>query len=434
MTQDPMYNRRGGTQSMKRRKERHALVRAEIADDLVSTTSEVEPLPYSNKAVPRPISPLIPLQHASPLDHHLGTCWPRYLTGDYVDLVEQSHSVVHATPEDTVLSKVPRTSSIVKLTSGKLIRVQTSGRYRASKLLCHKAGIREDSTGSTPRQREWNLYCPYPDTNQKMKYKSWLPSIGSHYSVGPSLVLVTLSWGIADHSLRSTKMRRGINGLESIVKPPISSGFTYVTTCHLLYTPNSMTPTLPSDHHLLYCDSSLHTMIFHCSIVQFRYSLHHEGWRLALASMMCGLWTAAQTRKPISLLASHQGDPGSIPGRVTPDFRMWESCQTMLLASGFSLRSPVSPTLSFRHCSILTSITLICSQDLDVKSHPNLFTSPTDQYSVVVKRTLKSSTQAELARWCLLRSTREQACNLLQDLGIVYKQWESHQQTNCKPD
>ncbi|KAJ8883656.1 hypothetical protein PR048_015510 [Dryococelus australis] len=28
--------------------------------------------------------------------------------------------------------------------------------------------------------------------------------------------------------------------LESIVKPPISSGFTYVTTCHLLYTPNSM--------------------------------------------------------------------------------------------------------------------------------------------------------------------------------------------------
>ncbi|KAJ8866140.1 hypothetical protein PR048_033664, partial [Dryococelus australis] len=68
------------------------------------------------------------------------------------------------------------------------------------------------------------------------------------------------------------------------------------------------------------------------------------------------------------LLAPHQGDPGSIPGRVTPDFRMWESCRTMPLVGGFSRGSPVSPALSFRRCSILTSITLIGSQDLDVKS------------------------------------------------------------------
>ncbi|KAJ8866855.1 hypothetical protein PR048_032716 [Dryococelus australis] len=76
----------------------------------------------------------------------------------------------------------------------------------------------------------------------------------------------------------------------------------------------------------------------------------------------------------LSLLASNQGDPGSIPGRVTPDFRMWESCRTMPLVGGFSRGSPVSPALSFRRCSILTSITLIASQDLDVKSRPNLFT------------------------------------------------------------
>ncbi|KAJ8896995.1 hypothetical protein PR048_002341 [Dryococelus australis] len=75
-----------------------------------------------------------------------------------------------------------------------------------------------------------------------------------------------------------------------------------------------------------------------------------------------------------SLLASHQRDPSSFPDRVTPDFRMWESCQTMPLVGGFSRGYPVSPTLSFRRCSILTSITLIGSQDLDVKSHPNLFT------------------------------------------------------------
>ncbi|KAJ8867034.1 hypothetical protein PR048_032896 [Dryococelus australis] len=73
--------------------------------------------------------------------------------------------------------------------------------------------------------------------------------------------------------------------------------------------------------------------------------------------------------REVSLLASHQGDPGSIPGRVTPDFRMWESCQTMPLASRYSRGSPVSPPFS-----IITSITLIGSQDLDDKSRPNLFT------------------------------------------------------------
>ncbi|KAJ8866854.1 hypothetical protein PR048_032715 [Dryococelus australis] len=68
---------------------------------------------------------------------------------------------------------------------------------------------------------------------------------------------------------------------------------------------------------------------------------------------------------PVSLLASHQGDPGLIPGRVTPDFRMRESCRTTPLVGGFSQAPPVSSTLSFRRCPILTSITLIGSQDLD---------------------------------------------------------------------
>ncbi|KAJ8890829.1 hypothetical protein PR048_010338 [Dryococelus australis] len=58
----------------------------------------------------------------------------------------------------------------------------------------------------------------------------------------------------------------------------------------------------------------------------------------------------------------------------SPDFRIWESCRTMTLVSGFSRRSPTSPALSFRRRSILTSITLIGSQDHAVKSRPNLFT------------------------------------------------------------
>ncbi|KAJ8878866.1 hypothetical protein PR048_019455 [Dryococelus australis] len=82
---------------------------------------------------------------------------------------------------------------------------------------------------------------------------------------------------------------------------------------------------------------------------------------------------ASQDLDAVSLLASHQCDPGSIPGWVTPDFRKWELCRTMRLV-GRSRRSPVSPGLSFRRCSILTSITLIGSQDPAVKSRPNLFT------------------------------------------------------------
>ncbi|KAJ8867659.1 hypothetical protein PR048_031462 [Dryococelus australis] len=79
--------------------------------------------------------------------------------------------------------------------------------------------------------------------------------------------------------------------------------------------------------------------------------------------------------RTVSLLASHQGDPGSIPGLVTPDFCMWESCRTMSLVGGFSRGYPVSPALSFA-----TSITLIGSQDLDVKSRPSCFTHAFDSF------------------------------------------------------
>ncbi|KAJ8894226.1 hypothetical protein PR048_006838 [Dryococelus australis] len=76
-----------------------------------------------------------------------------------------------------------------------------------------------------------------------------------------------------------------------------------------------------------------------------------------------------------SQLASHQGDPGSIHVG-SPDFHTWELCRTMPSVCGFSRGSPVSPSLSFRCRSILTSITLIGSQDLAVKSCPNIFTHP----------------------------------------------------------
>ncbi|KAJ8895583.1 hypothetical protein PR048_000919 [Dryococelus australis] len=47
----------------------------------------------------------------------------------------------------------------------------------------------------------------------------------------------------------------------------------------------------------------------------------------------------------VRLLTSQQGEPGSIPCRFSPDFRMWESWRTMPLIGGFSLGSP--PFFSF---------------------------------------------------------------------------------------
>ncbi|KAJ8869671.1 hypothetical protein PR048_028664 [Dryococelus australis] len=93
----------------------------------------------------------------------------------------------------------------------------------------------------------------------------------------------------------------------------------------------------------------------------------------------CGNTAVAGSKMPgiitseFSLLACHQDDPGSIPGRATPDFRMWESRRTMPLVGGPSRGSPVSPPLH-SGAAPLTSITLIGPQDLDVKSHPNPFT------------------------------------------------------------
>ncbi|KAJ8885672.1 hypothetical protein PR048_011870 [Dryococelus australis] len=60
--------------------------------------------------------------------------------------------------------------------------------------------------------------------------------------------------------------------------------------------------------------------------------------------------------RAVNLLASHQGYPGSIPGRATPDFRMWELCWVMPMVGGLSWGSP-----------------------LDVKSRRSLFTRSPDE-------------------------------------------------------
>ncbi|KAJ8897722.1 hypothetical protein PR048_003072 [Dryococelus australis] len=93
----------------------------------------------------------------------------------------------------------------------------------------------------------------------------------------------------------------------------------------------------------------------------FEYNRLHHGQELITKS--------PDEKSPTTKAIRVQSPAGSLS-----DFRMWESCRTMPLVGGFSRGSPVSPVLSFRPCSILTSITLIGFQDHDVKSHQNLFT------------------------------------------------------------
>ncbi|KAJ8873591.1 hypothetical protein PR048_024409 [Dryococelus australis] len=69
----------------------------------------------------------------------------------------------------------------------------------------------------------------------------------------------------------------------------------------------------------------------------------------------------------ISTLASHQCEPGSHP---RPGYRIFASGNR----AGFSRGSPVSSAPAFRCRSIFTSMTLIGSEDLAVKSRPILFT------------------------------------------------------------
>ncbi|KAJ8894967.1 hypothetical protein PR048_000275 [Dryococelus australis] len=67
------------------------------------------------------------------------------------------------------------------------------------------------------------------------------------------------------------------------------------------------------------------------------------------SSYVCSGTCKPSTRRTLSLshivrtrLTFDLGDPGSIPGRATPDFRTWESCRAMPLVGGPSRRSPAT--------------------------------------------------------------------------------------------
>ncbi|KAJ8893946.1 hypothetical protein PR048_006547 [Dryococelus australis] len=90
---------------------------------------------------------------------------------------------------------------------------------------------------------------------------------------------------------------------------------------------------------------------------------------LILFFPICGVALAERlARSPSTKAIQVQSSAGS------PDFRMWKSCRTMPLVGGFSRGSPRFPAPSFRRCSLLTSLALVISEDLAIKSCPNRFT------------------------------------------------------------
>ncbi|KAJ8865849.1 hypothetical protein PR048_033371 [Dryococelus australis] len=88
----------------------------------------------------------------------------------------------------------------------------------------------------------------------------------------------------------------------------------------------------------------------------------------------------------VRVLASHQGEPGSIPRRVSQISALWETCRRMPLVGGFFSRisrsPPPPPPYILRSCAApyLPRFTHISSQCLDVETRPNLFAL---QYSAV---------------------------------------------------
>ncbi|KAJ8896242.1 hypothetical protein PR048_001585 [Dryococelus australis] len=70
------------------------------------------------------------------------------------------------------------------------------------------------------------------------------------------------------------------------------------------------------------------------------------------------------TQTAVGLLVSHLGEPGSIPGRVTPDFCKWKSWRTMV--GGFLGDLPFPPPLHSGAAPFSLNFTLIGSQDLQL--------------------------------------------------------------------
>ncbi|KAJ8888068.1 hypothetical protein PR048_007554 [Dryococelus australis] len=97
-----------------------------------------------------------------------------------------------------------------------------------------------------------------------------------------------------------------------------------------------------------------------------------DDWARVNPELSSTMWTNGRT---VSLLASHQDEPGSIPGRVTPGiFASGNRAGRCRWSAGSLGYLPFPPPLHSGAAPFSPHFTLIGSQDLVVKSHPNLST------------------------------------------------------------
>ncbi|KAJ8880640.1 hypothetical protein PR048_017110 [Dryococelus australis] len=122
----------------------------------------------------------------------------------------------------------------------------------------------------------------------------------------------------------------------------------------------------------------------------------------------------------------------AIPGALTVREMFVSQCdatvtvemRTMPLVDGFSQGSPVFPALSFRHCSILTSISLIYSQNLAVTSRQNLFTHSAGNTRLIPPGAGMNGGPSTRPRYCYhftfrLRFNRKRFELLLTAMGVI---------------
>ncbi|KAJ8875961.1 hypothetical protein PR048_023869 [Dryococelus australis] len=114
-------------------------------------------------------------------------------------------------------------------------------------------------------------------------------------------------------------------------------------------------------------------------ITEFRWLYRHSLWNIRNLSTPECFSPLAQTFWFPALEIRIDDSPHTNANQARfPNFRMYESCQTMPLVGGFSRGSPVSPDLKFPRCSILSS--LHPSSAFKAKSLRSLHCFPTDMY------------------------------------------------------
>ncbi|KAJ8892681.1 hypothetical protein PR048_005262 [Dryococelus australis] len=101
------------------------------------------------------------------------------------------------------------------------------------------------------------------------------------------------------------------------------------------------------------------------------------------------------------------------------DFRKWKSSRTVPLADGYSRGSPIFPVPSFRHDSIFTSITLICSQGLPFQQMPTegglLLVSFKLHHSHKTQRPVQASQESWTISFTLLAEANRRALNWVKE-------------------